>query len=265
ISLPLDSLETSSDSSFDDLSNSSSGHLSSDHSSPALPSGMRSSHQLCSSVQSIPHSSVAITKIPSHSSFACPYCKRSRSPTTSVPLSSPITGALSSVRADPLPPPKRIRSYDSMTDLEDFSDKSFESSVARETSLRDDVVVRGSDEPYLEHDIDLEIQAEIDECIAYADALRAKGIDAMVMVETVAREEVEGPKCCSVKMISELERDNTKLRGTLDVASQRVSRLQRRELRVYREMRQIRRFRFYDRMRIARLEACVRRHLGYHP
>ncbi|GJT85293.1 hypothetical protein Tco_1067010 [Tanacetum coccineum] len=42
--------------------------------------------------------------------------------------------------------------------------------------------------------------------------------------------------------ISELERDNTRLRGTLDVASQRVSRLQRRELRVCREMRQIRRF-----------------------
>ncbi|GJR37871.1 hypothetical protein Tco_1213555 [Tanacetum coccineum] len=41
---------------------------------------------------------------------------------------------------------------------------------------------------------------------------------------------------------SELERDNTRLRGTLDVASQRVSRLQQRELRVRREIRQIRRF-----------------------
>ncbi|GKG61695.1 hypothetical protein Tco_0621404, partial [Tanacetum coccineum] len=42
----------------------------------------------------------------------------------------------------------------------------------RETSLRDDVIVRGSNEPHLEHDIDLETQVEIDECIAYADALR---------------------------------------------------------------------------------------------
>ncbi|GJX46429.1 histone H4 [Tanacetum coccineum] len=55
------SLETSSDSSLDALSDSSPGHSSSDYSSPVLPSGMRSSHQLCSSVPSIPYSSAAIT------------------------------------------------------------------------------------------------------------------------------------------------------------------------------------------------------------
>ncbi|GKB39042.1 hypothetical protein Tco_0883984, partial [Tanacetum coccineum] len=207
------SSETSSDSSSDALSDSSSGHSSLDHSSPALPS------------------------------------------------------ALSSVRADLLPPCKRIRSSDSVTDLEDCSDESSESSI-RETSLRDDVDVRGSDEPYSELDIDPEIQAEINECIAYADALRAEGIDARVVVETVAREEVETSARGTVevrvdrvthpvvsddipepteeegaierdqgnrivatgqqsavqsKRISELERDNTRLRGILDVASQRVT------------------------------------------
>ncbi|GJV44319.1 hypothetical protein Tco_1428855 [Tanacetum coccineum] len=50
---------------------------------------------------------------------------------------------------------------------------------------------QGSNEPYSEPDIDLEIQAEINECIAYADALRAKGIDARVVVKTVAQEEVK--------------------------------------------------------------------------
>nr|GEX72236.1 hypothetical protein [Tanacetum cinerariifolium] len=35
------------------------------------------------------------------------------------------------------------------------------------------------------------------------------------------------------------------------------------ELRVQRELRQIRCFKFYDHMRIARLEACARQHLGY--
>nr|GFD25423.1 hypothetical protein [Tanacetum cinerariifolium] len=54
-----------------------------------------------------------------------------------------------------------------------------------ETSLSDDVV-RGSDEPYSEPDIDLEIQEKINECIAYADDLRAEGIDARVVVKTVA-------------------------------------------------------------------------------
>ncbi|GJY23778.1 putative reverse transcriptase domain-containing protein [Tanacetum coccineum] len=53
----------------------------------------------------------------------------------------------------------------------------------RKTSLRDDIIVRGNEERHLEQDIDLEIQAEIDECFAYADALRDKGIDARVVVE----------------------------------------------------------------------------------
>nr|GEZ98886.1 hypothetical protein [Tanacetum cinerariifolium] len=61
----------------------------------------------------------------------------------------------------------------------------------RETSLRDDVIARGCDEPHLEQDIDLEIQAKIDECFAYADALRDRGIDARVVVEAVDRDEIE--------------------------------------------------------------------------
>ncbi|GJX03717.1 hypothetical protein Tco_0189633 [Tanacetum coccineum] len=44
-------------------------------------------------------------------------------------------------------------------------------------------------------DIDLEIQADIDECIAYVDALRVKGIDARVIVEVVDREETETGHC----------------------------------------------------------------------
>nr|GEY72633.1 hypothetical protein [Tanacetum cinerariifolium] len=276
-----DSSETSSDSSSDDLSDSSFGHSSSDHSSPTLPSGMRSSHQLCSSGASIPYSSTVITKRPSHSSFVGPSRKRSRSPTTSVLLSSPIPRALSSACADLLPPPKRIRIDDFVTDLENCTDKSSDSSILRETSLRDDVVVRGCDEPHSEPDIDPKILADIDECIAYVDALRAEGINARVVVETVAREEVETRDSVKVKVkrvthpavpddipkpaqeegaiegtcetlgdmvhktvttcqqsvvlskrISQLERDNTRLRGTLDVASQRVSRLQRRELKI---------------------------------
>nr|GEV39960.1 hypothetical protein [Tanacetum cinerariifolium] len=168
--------ETSSDSSSDDLSDCSSGHSSLDHSSPVLPSGTRSSHQLCSLVPSIPHSSAAITERPSQSYFMSPSRKRSRSLTTFIPRSSPMLGALSPARADLLPPPKWIRSSDSVTDLEDCLDESSESSVPRETSLRDAVIVRGSDEPHLEHDINLEIQAGIDKCISYADALRAKGV-----------------------------------------------------------------------------------------
>ncbi|GJS71940.1 hypothetical protein Tco_0704781 [Tanacetum coccineum] len=65
-----------------------------------------------------------------------------------------------------------------------------------------------------------------------------------------------------VERIHELERDNRRHRDIVDVESQRVTRFRRRELRVQRELRQIWRFRFYDRLRISRLEACAKRHLG---
>ncbi|GJQ95541.1 hypothetical protein Tco_0006680 [Tanacetum coccineum] len=160
-----------------------------------------------------------------------------------------------------------------------------------------------------------DVGAEIDKCIAYADALRVRGIDDRVVVEVVDREEIEtgarGPievrvdrvthlviaddipelaqdegavevtyetlgdllqrfhdhteeiLVHRVQAIESLEWDNMRLRDMIDVVSQRVTRSQRRELRVQRETRQIWRFRFYDRMRIGRLEACARRHLGY--
>nr|GEV88809.1 reverse transcriptase domain-containing protein [Tanacetum cinerariifolium] len=156
------SSETSSDSSSDDLSDSLSSQSSSNHSSPALQSGTKPSHHLCSLVQSIPRSSATITKTTSHSSSSTgPSRKRSRSPTTSVSRSSPIPRALSPARDDLLPPPKRIRSSDYVIDLVDCLDESSKS------------------------------YAEIDECIAYADALRARGIDARLVVEAVDQDEIE--------------------------------------------------------------------------
>ncbi|GKA28471.1 hypothetical protein Tco_0714639, partial [Tanacetum coccineum] len=138
--LPSDSSsETSSDSSSDAISDSLPGHSSLDHSLLALPSGMRSSHQLCSFIPSI-HSSADITERLSHSSFAGP-------------------PPFSSVRADLLPPHKKIRSSDSVMDLEVSLDESSESFIPRETSLRVDIDVGGSDEPSSEPNIDPHFQA----------------------------------------------------------------------------------------------------------
>ncbi|GJS35253.1 reverse transcriptase domain-containing protein [Tanacetum coccineum] len=299
------SSKTSSDSSADGLSDSASSRSSSYHSLPAPSSGMRPSHHLCSLVPSIPCSSASISDRPSHdSSSASPSRKRSRSSVASIPLSLPITGALFYARADLLPSPKRIRSSEFVTDLEVSSAEGSKPSRYRGTDLQiDDDVVRSDG-----IDIDPEIQAEIDECITYADALRDRGIDTRVVVEAVDREEIEtgvrGPVdrvtrpvvaddipepaqegavevtyetlgdlvqrfhdhteeilVHRVQAIESLKRDNMRLRDMMDVASQRVARSQRRELRVQREMRQIWRFKFYDHMRIARLEACARRHL----
>ncbi|GKC54891.1 putative reverse transcriptase domain-containing protein [Tanacetum coccineum] len=200
------SSETSSDSSADALSDSASSRSSSDHSLPASPSGTRSSHRLCPLVPSVHHSST-ISERPSHDSSSASHSrKRSRSPVASVPLSSPTLEALSYARADLLPSPKRIRSPETATDLEDCSEDSFEPYVPREVGLGVDFEdessepsrSRGAD---LEMDVDVvrsdgieidpEIQAEIDECFAYADALRDRGIDARVVVEAADREESE--------------------------------------------------------------------------
>nr|GEU37731.1 hypothetical protein [Tanacetum cinerariifolium] len=147
------SLEASSNFHSDDSSDSSSRHLLSDHSSPDLPS-----------------------------TSAGPSRKRRRSPMTFVPALPPVSRSLSPVCADLIPSPKRVMDSGYLADVE---------VGPRETSLRDDVIARGSDEPHLEQDIDPEIQAEIDECFAYADALRDREIDARVVVEAVDRDKIE--------------------------------------------------------------------------
>ncbi|GJU22008.1 reverse transcriptase domain-containing protein [Tanacetum coccineum] len=261
------SSEASSDFHSDASSDPSSRHPLSDHYSPDLPS-----------------------------TSAGPSRKRRRSPMTSVPALSPVSGALSPVRADLIPSPKRVRDSGYSTDVEVDH---------REISLRDDAIVRVSDEPHLEQDSDPEIQAEIDECCAYADALRDRGIDARVVVEAIDRDETEtgvrGPVEVRVERvthpvmpedipkpaqegavetfegvqreqghrivgvesavialterIAELERDNMRLRGTMSVECQRVDRLQCGMSRMQRELRQMRRLRFYDRVRVGRLKA----------
>ncbi|GJW16867.1 hypothetical protein Tco_0024303 [Tanacetum coccineum] len=183
------SLESSSDSSSDALSDSASSRSSSDHSLPTPSLDMRPSHHLCSLVPSIHRSSAAISERPYHdSSFASPSRKRSRSPDASVPLSSHTLGAF----------------FREARLGVDFEDESSESSRHRGTDLEMDVDVVRSDGI----DIDPEIQAEIDECIAYADALRDRGIDARIVVEAIDREEIE-----------------TGMRGPVEVRVDRVTHL----------------------------------------
>nr|GEY40198.1 hypothetical protein [Tanacetum cinerariifolium] len=159
--------ETPSDYSTDALSDSASSRSSSDHLLPAPSSGMRPSYHLCSLVPRIHRSSAAISARPSHdSSSVSPSRKRSRYPAASISLSSPIPEALSYARADHLPSPKGL---------------GMDVDVVRSDGI----------------EIDLEIQAKIDECIAYADAHRDRGINARVVVEAVdqdkVRTDVRGP------------------------------------------------------------------------
>nr|GEW61146.1 putative reverse transcriptase domain-containing protein [Tanacetum cinerariifolium] len=195
------SSETSSDPSLDDLSDSSSDHL-----LPAPSLGMRPSHHLCSLVLSIPRSSAAISDRPSHdSSSASPSRKRSRSPAASVPLSSPIPKALSSARADILPSPKSIRSPESSTDLK------VSSAEGSEPSSSVEVRVDRVSHPVIADDI-LEPTRE-------EGAVEVTYETLGDLVQRFHDHTKEIPQSVDMlERIRELERDNMRLRYTMDVA-----------------------------------------------
>ncbi|GJV03587.1 putative reverse transcriptase domain-containing protein, partial [Tanacetum coccineum] len=175
------SSETSLDSPMDALSDSASSRSSYDHSLPASPSGMRSTHRLCSLVPSV-HRSSSISERPSHdSSYASRSRKRSRSPVTSVPLSSPTLEALYYARADLLPSPKRIRSPETATDLEDCSEDSFEPYVPREVGLGVDFKDE-SFEPSRYRGADLEMDI---------DVVRSDGIEINPEIQKMEETEME--------------------------------------------------------------------------
>ncbi|GJR45157.1 hypothetical protein Tco_1313260 [Tanacetum coccineum] len=113
--LRYSSSETSSDSHSDTSSDSSSRHSSSGH-----------------PISDSPYDSPTAF-------FAGPSHKRRWSPTTLVPVASPKPGALSLVCADLLPPYKRIRDSDSMTNFEVSSEEGFVPYVPREIGLGFDV------------------------------------------------------------------------------------------------------------------------------
>ncbi|GJZ95344.1 hypothetical protein Tco_0667547 [Tanacetum coccineum] len=105
----------------------------------------------------------------------------------------------------------------------------------------------------------------------FHDHTQAIPVHRIQAIEGVQREQghrivgVESAVIALTKRIAELERDNRRLRGTASVESQRVDRLQRGMSRMQRELRQMRRLRFYDRVRVGRLKACARKHMGYRP
>ncbi|GKF21069.1 hypothetical protein Tco_0069707, partial [Tanacetum coccineum] len=188
------SSDASSDFYSDASSDSSLRHSLSDHSSPDLPS-----------------------------TSAGPSRKRRRSPMTSVPALPPVSGALSPIRADLIPSPKRIRSPESATDLEGCSEDSFEPYVPRKVGLGVDVEdksseqsrSRGTDievdddversdeididpiEAVIEVDDDVERSDEIDidpidiDHINSTDIIRASGVDVRVEAVTVTQDDVE--------------------------------------------------------------------------
>ncbi|GJZ89336.1 hypothetical protein Tco_0661118 [Tanacetum coccineum] len=116
------------------------------------------------------------------------------------------------------------------------------------------------------------------------DALRDRGIDARVVVEAVDRDETEtgvrgpvegqniigfeiGITRFAERVLLSWRGITMSFRGTHELLRVRelTDSTQRGMSRMQRELRQMRRLRFYDRVRVGILEACARKHIGYHP
>ncbi|GJY15521.1 putative reverse transcriptase domain-containing protein [Tanacetum coccineum] len=162
------SSDSSSDFHSDASSNSSSRYSLSDHSSPDLPS-----------------------------TSAGPSRKRRRSPMASIPELPPVSGALSPVRADLISSPKRVRDFGYSENVE---------VDPRETSLRDNIIVKDNDEPSRSSGTDIEVdddvkrsdgmdinpvEAVIEACFDFADIIRTSEVDVRVETVTVTRDDVE--------------------------------------------------------------------------
>nr|GEX86922.1 hypothetical protein [Tanacetum cinerariifolium] len=163
-----------------------------------------------------------------HSSFdlsstsAGPSRKRRRSPMTSVPALPLISGALSLVRDDLIPPPKRVRDIGYLADVEDDP---------RETRVERVV------HPAMPEDISKPAQkgaAEVmyetlgDLVQRFHDHTQAIQVHRIQTTESIQREygrrivRVESTVTALTERVAELERDKQRLRGTASVESQRV-------------------------------------------
>nr|GEY39569.1 putative reverse transcriptase domain-containing protein [Tanacetum cinerariifolium] len=126
--------------------------------------------------------------------------RHSSSPMTSVPALPLVSGALSPVRADLIPSPKRVRDIGYLADVEDDP---------RETRFKRVV------HPAMLEDIPKPAQegaAETTEGIQREQGRRIVWVESTFIALT--------------ERVAELERDNQRLRGTASVKSQRVDRLQ---------------------------------------
>nr|GEX32732.1 hypothetical protein [Tanacetum cinerariifolium] len=240
--LPIQQLAASADFHSD----SSTRHSLSDHSSPDLPS-----------------------------TSAGPSRKRRRSPMTSVPALPPVSEALSHVRADLIPSPKRVRDSGYLADVEVEIDECFAYADALrdrgidarvvveavdrgeiETGVRGPVEVRVErithhtmpediPEPTQEGAVEVTYETLRDLVQAFHDHIQAIPVHRVQVIEGVQREQghrivgVESAVAALTERVVELERDNRRLRGTASVKSQRVDRLQRGMSRIQRELRQI--------------------------
>ncbi|GJU34686.1 hypothetical protein Tco_1183040 [Tanacetum coccineum] len=214
---------------IDASSDSSLRHSLSDHSSPDLPS-----------------TSVGTSR------------KRRRSPMTYVPALSPVSGEIS-LRDDAIAEideciayvdALRDRGIDARVVVEAVDQDETETSVRGPVEVRVERVTHPAmpediPEPAQEGAVEITYETLGDLVQRFHNHTQAISVHRIQAIEGVQREHghrivgVESAVIALAERITELERDNKRLRGTASVESQRVDRLQRGMSRMQRELRQI--------------------------
>nr|GFD11581.1 hypothetical protein [Tanacetum cinerariifolium] len=160
-------------------SDSSSKHSSSDHSSPDLPS-----------------------------TSAGPSRKRRRSPMTSVPALPLVSGDLSHVRANLIPPPKRVRDIGYLADVEDDPRETRVERVVH-PAMPEDIP-----EPFQEGAAEVTYETLGDLVQRFHDHTQAIPVHRIQTTEGIHREQgrrivgVESAVIALTERVAELERDN---------------------------------------------------------
>nr|GEX91912.1 hypothetical protein [Tanacetum cinerariifolium] len=191
------------------------------------------------------------------STFAGPSHKRRRSPMTSVPALPLISGALSHVRANLIPSPKRVKGIGYLADVEVDPRKT------RVERVTHPVMPEDIPEPAQEGAVEVTYETLGDLVQRFHNHTQAIPVHRVQVIKGVQREQghmIVGVKSAVTALtegIAELKRDNMRLRDTASVESLRLDRLQRDIPRMQREMRQMRLFCFYNRVRVGKLEAKI--------
>ncbi|GJU92642.1 putative reverse transcriptase domain-containing protein, partial [Tanacetum coccineum] len=196
----------------------------------------------------------------SFESSARPSHKRSRSLAATMTSSIHATRALVPSRACLLPPRKRFRDSISPKD-------SVEENI--DTDVLEDIE---ADAMIVEVVVDRDVMTKVDACI---DMEVGVGVD----VEDEVEDEVESndrrtkrvgveefdwwwrERASLLEQVASLKRSNARLQGTMTMERARTYRFRRRVRFMESELRQIHRFRYYDRMRFRRLETYAARRL----
>nr|GEV93154.1 hypothetical protein [Tanacetum cinerariifolium] len=213
-------------------------------------------------------------------SSAGPSHERCRSPAATVTSFTHATRALVLSHVDLLPPrdfiyPCYQESFEEEIDTDVLEDIEADA-MAVEVAIDRDVEVGVDADISMQVDVRIDVEDKVEDEAESSDRGTievgvdlAAGIDipnGMLMpdaVECLEQAEegegliVGGEKASLLDQVASLERSNTGLQGTMMMERARADRFQRRMSFMESELRQIRRFRYYDRMQFRRLETFI--------